>query len=124
MEASILNTTKKLLGVDPSYDSFDTDITVFINSSLGILNQLGVGPDEGFSITGATETWDDYLPDDPVTQEMAKTYIYLKTRLAFDPPQVSRGDRSDKGTDGRDRIPAACSEQSEGRRPVSGSMER
>lgn len=89
MEESILNTIKKLLGVDPSYDSFDTDITVFINSSLGILNQFGVGPDEGFSITGATETWDDYLPDDPVTQEMAKTYIYLKTRLAFDPPQVS-----------------------------------
>ena len=89
MEESILNTTKKLLGVDPSYDSFDADITVLINSSLGILNQLGVGPDEGFTISGATETWGDYVSDDPVTLEMVKTYIYLKVRLAFDPPQTS-----------------------------------
>ena len=89
MEESILKTIKKLLGVDPEYDSFDTDITVFINSALGILNQLGVGPEGGFSISGDTETWSDYIADNPVTLEMAKTYIYLKTRLAFDPPQSS-----------------------------------
>ena len=89
MEESILNTTKKLLGVDPEYDSFDTDIIVCVNSALGILNQLGVGPEEGFQISGDTETWSDFLPDDLPAQEMAKTYVFLKSKLAFDPPQAS-----------------------------------
>lgn len=89
MEESILNTTKKLLGVDPDYDSFDTDIIVCINAALGVLNQLGVGPDEGFQISGSSETWDDFIPDDTAAQEMAETYIFLKCRLMFDPPQAS-----------------------------------
>lgn len=89
MEDSILNTIKKLLGVDPEYDSFDPDIIVCINSALGVLNQLGVGPKDGFRISGAAETWNDFLPEDQIAQVMAATYIHLKCRLLFDPPQSS-----------------------------------
>lgn len=82
---SILNTIKKLLGLDASYTAFDTDVIIGINSAFSTLHQLGVGPASGFAITGATEKWDDYL-DDYGTLENVKQYIYLKTRYVFDPP--------------------------------------
>lgn len=80
---SILNTIKKLLGLDAEYTQFDTDIIVFINSVFGTLYQLGVG--KPFSITSAEETWSDYL-EDVSKLEMIKSYMYMKVRLAFDPP--------------------------------------
>lgn len=87
MDESILNTVKKLLGIDPEYDSFDKDIIVFTNTAFGILNQLGVGPDEGFSIADGSETWEDYISDDTVGLEMVRTYVVQRVRLMFDPPQ-------------------------------------
>lgn len=89
MDESILNTVKKLLGIDPEYDSFDKDIVVFTNTAFGILNQLGVGPEEGFSISGDNETWNDYISDDMVGLDMVRTYVVQKVRLMFDPPQSS-----------------------------------
>ena len=80
---SILNTIKKLLGLDEEYHQFDQDIIIHINSVLGILYQLGVG--KPYSITSAADSWDDYL-DDMSKLEMIKSYMYMKVRLAFDPP--------------------------------------
>lgn len=82
---SILTSIKKLLGIPEEHEEFDTDIIIHINSVLMVLNQLGVGPDTGFSITGKTETWVDFIGYDP-NLEMVKSYIYLKVRLLFDPP--------------------------------------
>lgn len=81
---SILLTIKKLLGFTPEYDAFDTDIIININMTFNILNQLGVGPSTGFSITGPDETWDQYISD-MRKFEMVKTYIYLKVKKIFDP---------------------------------------
>lgn len=83
---SILETTKKLLGITKEYTQFDTDIMLHVNSALTILTQLGVGPPEGFLITGNTENWSDFLPKGS-RLEAAKTYVCLKVRLLFDPPQ-------------------------------------
>ena len=85
---SILNETKKLLGIEPEYTHFDQDIQISINSALMSLNQLGVGPKTGFIITGPTETWSSILGDRK-DLEQVKTYVYLKTRLSFDPPSSS-----------------------------------
>jgi len=82
---SILNDIKKLLGIAPDYTNFDTDIIININSVFMILNQLGVGPKEGFKITGADETWDSYIADED-DLEAVKTYIWLKVKIVFDPP--------------------------------------
>lgn len=83
---SILETIKKLIGPSASYDIFDTDLIAHINSVFFILYQLGVG-DEPFTITGSDETWDDFHADTDL--ESVKTYIYLKTRMIFDPPTNS-----------------------------------
>lgn len=85
---SILTSIKKLLNIAEDCTDFDTDVIMHINSVFSVLNQLGVGPSEGFSIEDDTTTWDDYISDDP-NLNMVKTYIYQKVRLVFDPPSNS-----------------------------------
>ena len=82
--ASILISIKKLLGIPADYTDFDQDIIMHINSVFLVLKQLGVGPKEGFSITGNSEEWTDYIAEDNI--QLVKSYIYLKVRLMFDPP--------------------------------------
>lgn len=83
---SILQSIKKMLGPTDGYTYFDSDIIIHINSVLMILNQLGVGPTNGFFIKGSDETWTDYLGSDLGKIELVKSYIYLKVKLIFDPP--------------------------------------
>lgn len=88
MEESILNTIKKMLGPDSSYEVFDTDIIVHINSAFSTLAQIGVGPKHGFRITGPEETWGQYLGES-IDLDSVKTYIYMKVKMVFDPPTNS-----------------------------------
>ena len=81
---SILSSIKKLLGIQESYEVFDTDIIIHINTAFAILNQLGIGPDEGFMIEGSDKSWDEFAEGNK--QKMAKSFIYIHVRLAFDPP--------------------------------------
>lgn len=86
---SILNSIKKLIGMDPEYTQFDTDLIVYINSMFAILKQVGVGPENGFSISDDSTTWDEYLPDYDKNFEFVKTYIQQRVKLVFDPPLTS-----------------------------------
>lgn len=85
---SILNTIKKLLGISEIYTAFDVDIITCINSAFTTLNQLGIGSKNGFYITDETATWDSFIGNDPRLNSV-KTYLYLKTRMLFDPPSTS-----------------------------------
>lgn len=82
---SILTSIKKLLGIAEDYTHFDQDIIIHINSMFLTLNQLGVGPRDGFSIEDSSTKWTDYISD-VKKLEAVKTYIYLKVKLIFDPP--------------------------------------
>lgn len=88
MNDSILTSIKKLLGITEEYEHFDQDIIIHINSVFMILNQLGVGPSNGFSITDKTAVWSDFISEG-ANLESVKSYIYLKVRLLFDPPTTS-----------------------------------
>lgn len=83
---SILTSIKKLLGINEDYEHFDADIIMHINSVLMILTQLGVGPEEGFSIQDKTKTWGDFLGKDATLLEGVRSYVYMKVRMVFDPP--------------------------------------
>lgn len=86
MHESILDSVKKMLGITREDIDFDLDLTIHINSVIMILRQLGVGPVNGFSIDGPSQTWSDYLGDVEVSQFAAvKSYIFLKVRQLFDP---------------------------------------
>lgn len=86
---SILTSIKKLLGIDADYKHFDADLIMHINSVFSILLQLGVGPGNGFSITGDIERWADFIPDNPEKFSLVKSYMHLKVKLLFDPPLSS-----------------------------------
>ena len=88
MAESILQTIKRMIGPSMLSNEFDTDLVVHINSVLFDLNELGVGPSDGFVITGETETWEDLLGADVKYLEAVKTFIYLKVKMIFDPPTV------------------------------------
>lgn len=87
MTDSILLTVKKMLGIAEEYHAFDLDIIININSVFLTLNQLGVGPKTPYQILGEEETWTDFVDTNVVPG--IQTYVYLKTRLLFDPPTNS-----------------------------------
>lgn len=86
---SILNSVKKgLVGLTDEYTVFDPQIIMHINTVFQRLHQLGVGPKEKpFKIDDASATWDQFVGDE--TMEMAKSYMVLRVRLLFDPPDSS-----------------------------------
>lgn len=85
MDESILISIKKSLGIAAEYTVFDADIIMHINSVFMILNQLGVGPYEIFRIEDDMATWADFVNDNEEL-DAAKSYIYLKVKMLFDPP--------------------------------------
>ncbi len=85
MEDSILMTIRKMIGPSASYDVFDTDLIVNINAAFSRLSQLGVGPRPPFKIYDDTATWSDFMPAEETPDEV-KQYIFLKTKMIFDPP--------------------------------------
>jgi len=85
---SILNSIKKMLGISSEDTGFDQELILHINGALMVISQLGIGPTTGFVITGATETWADFLQDRQDV-ELIKSDLYLRVKLMFDPPQNS-----------------------------------
>lgn len=88
MEQSILKSTKKILGLDAEYNAFDLDVLTHINATFVTLKQLGVGPREGYMIEDADDTWEDFMGNSH-SLNAVKTYIYMKVRLLFDPPDAA-----------------------------------
>lgn len=83
--SSILNSIKKLLGIDSEFTAFDDDLIIYINGVFSTLFQLGIGPSSPFSISDKSSSWDEFL-EDYIDIESVKTYIYLKVKMVFDPP--------------------------------------
>lgn len=85
--SSILDDTKKALGLASDYTPFDTEIMMHLNSVLANLNQLGIGPELGLEVIGSMNTWDELIGEEKRLNHV-KSYIYLKVKMLFDPPNV------------------------------------
>lgn len=85
---SILSSIKKELGIVDEMDVFDPQVIMAINTAFGILNELGVGPDDGFRIYDYNTVWSDFIPEGAL-QDMVKTYVYLEASEIFDPTSNS-----------------------------------
>ena len=79
---SILESVKKLINAEGD-EYFDTDIIIHINTIFSVLQQMGVGPEEGFSIDDKTSTWDEFTEDEPIFN-MVKSYMAIRVKLFFD----------------------------------------
>lgn len=84
---SILTSIKKLLGIEEAYEQFDLEIIMLINSAFMSANQIGIGPEEGFSIEDKTATWSDFVGNRKDLKSIV-AYIWHKVRLVWDPPQM------------------------------------
>ncbi len=89
MPESILTSVKKTLGLAETNTVFDPDIVMHINSVFADLNQLGVGPADGFAITDETEVWETFLEDD-VLMNSVKSYMFLRVKMLHDPYTIGR----------------------------------
>jgi len=81
---SILDSIKKMIGIDKDYDAFDIDIIIHINSAFSKLTQMGVGPTEGYEIDTSDNTWDEILAGNNVLS-WCRTFVYLSVKMMFDP---------------------------------------
>ena len=84
---SILTSIKRSLGIEEDVTAWDADLVMFINGVFGTLYQLGVGPDQPFTISDESAEWSEFTTRDDI--EMVKSYMYLKVRLLFDPPTTT-----------------------------------
>jgi hypothetical protein len=85
---SILDSVKKVLGLDADYTEFDMDVVMHINTTFTTLQQLAVGPKTGFAIVDNTLLWSDYT-DNLNLLGAVRSYVYLRVRMLFDPPATS-----------------------------------
>ena len=88
MNSVILDTVKIMLGGPDLGESFDTDLLVHINSSAQTLIDVGLITKSGFTNVLKTTKWGDFL-NDSIVLDFVKSYIYLKTKMVFDPPPSS-----------------------------------
>lgn len=99
---TILRTIAKMVdadGLEGTNEYFETDLLVHINSFILDLYQVGIG-NRGFYVTDET-TWDDYLGENKHLYAAAKDYIYMQTKLVFDPPASSAAQQALKDTSER-----------------------
>ena len=91
MDQSILTNIKKLLGIPEEYEHFDADLIMHINGVLMTLTQIGVGDPNGFMISDKSATWKDFIGAEENHALVASiySYVYMKVKLMFDPPQNS-----------------------------------
>ena len=88
-EPSILQSIKLKLGLTKEQMPFDHDIILSINSAFMTLYQLGIGfNNAAIYISSVNEKWEDYGISNSYHQWI-KDYVYMKVRLAFDPPSSS-----------------------------------
>ena len=80
MNDNILDTIRTMIATD---NAFDADLLFHINSAIHVVGQLGVG-DTTFVAT-ANSTWGDFITDERLLG-VVKDYVYVRTRLEFDPP--------------------------------------
>lgn len=83
---TILNEIKQMLGIVPETTEFDIDILSSINSAFFTLHQLGIGGSTAFYIE-PNSVWADLQTT--INYTIIRDYLYLKTKVVFDPPSSS-----------------------------------
>lgn len=91
VETSILKSVRSAVGLDAEDSSFDLELLMHINGSIMILHQNGIGMP--IQVEDAEAVWEDFKnPMQADANSMfsaAKTFIFIKTKILFDPPPPS-----------------------------------
>lgn len=90
-DKSILETVRGAMGLNAEDDSFDFELLLHINNALAVLHQNAVGVP--FTVKDSLATWEELK--DPLQIEGnkmfegIKQYVFLRTKILFDPPPPS-----------------------------------
>ena len=87
MDGSILEDVRVACGLGRDDDSFDDELILHTNSILFRSVQLGVGK-KGFSIDSVDQQWTDFVPENFEYYEALKSFIGLRVKILFDPPET------------------------------------
>lgn len=91
VETSILKSVRSAVGLDAEDSSFDSELLMHINGSVMILHQNGIGMP--IHVEDEEAVWDDFKnplqADANSMLSAAKTFIFIKTKILFDPPPPS-----------------------------------
>lgn len=84
---NVLDSIKKMLGLDSQVNDFDSDILMNLATSVLTLKQIGVK----FNTTSITKetTYDDLLSESNEIKDAVRMYLFYKTKISFDPPSSS-----------------------------------
>lgn len=88
MDGSILADIREICDVGRDTIDFDGQLIPLINTFLFRSAQFGVGK-KGFMIRGMEERWEDFIDQSAECFAALKSYIGLRVRLIFDPPDSS-----------------------------------
>jgi len=86
MDGSILQDVRVACNLEENDDAFDGQLIQLTNTMLFRSAQIGVGK-KGFAIDGIGQRWTDFVSESFSEFESLKTYIGLRVRLIFDPPE-------------------------------------
>lgn len=97
-ETPIIEDIRGAAGLDTKDDSFDIELLMHINALILSLVQIGVG--KPIYVTAETK-WEDYMDNDAEGEvndffPLAMTYIFIRTKLVFDPPSATTKESMEK----------------------------
>lgn len=98
---SILEDVRESVGLSRDSEDFNVDLLMHINACIGKLNQNGVG--NSILVNDTSSTWTDLMnPEQSESNKyfnLAPLYIFLSTKLLFDPPPPSTVEHYSKTCD-------------------------
>ena len=85
-QTSILDTVKGSVLGSSEDNSFDSELLIYINGALSVLNQIGIGTT--IYVRDTSTLWGSYFKEseDEHIRSLAVQYVFLKTKVMFDPP--------------------------------------
>lgn len=85
---TILSDVADKVGVRDSEGDFDNDLLGYINAAIATLFQNGVG---SLIVADKDTTWGEFQNPDQNNDyfALARNYVYLSTKILFDPPPPS-----------------------------------
>ena len=88
MDGSILKSVRLACDVGEDDNSFDGQLIPLTNTFLFRVAQIGLG-EPGFTITGEDENWGDFIWFTYDDYAAVRSYIGIRVKLIFDPPDNS-----------------------------------
>lgn len=88
VETTVLNDLKDVLNVAQEDSGFDSELLTDINGAVAAFSQVGTLKSPVPIVEKGT-TWDALFDtaSDNETKMLLRQYVYLKTKVLFDPPQ-------------------------------------